>query len=326
MISRFSSGIFLLPVVLSLVKTIVWTSAASVAIRQEFNIESESLLALVSQHLHKTSNYTNPEELFVPEAFRFLELDLNNIYRRQVLERNRAVLKFLNQPNASFLRTGVQEFDVSYLVPLGDLYPEIEKLLQSLDNVKIIRLKLEAPISATTLRHLERNNPSAQIYYRVPFDKQRDDASIMEWLPGFDRGAMCPGPTPSKVAALQSIINSTNLYSLEARVTYGAFTNRDRLHLVFEALSTCPNIRELDLSISKRHSLCTMCNGQPNYFNFRSNPNAKFPALEVLKLRGYNLDSTSNAEWDDIRPEDFGDEEEGHVEPPRAIWSAPQQV
>jgi hypothetical protein len=262
------------------VEAITWTSTPSNAVRQESDIETESLYALISQHLHITSNYTSLEELFVPEAFQFLKLDLNNFNDRQAVERNKAVLNLLNQPYSSFLRAGVQEFDVSYFAPLDDLYPEIEKLLQSLDNVKKIRWKLEEPISASTLRSLEINNPSAVIYYRVPLDKYRDCVSILEWNPNFDRRSRCLGPTPSEVAALQSIINSTNLYSLEAHVTYGAFSNRDRLHLVFEALSTCPNIRELDLSITKGQSLCTTVNGQPNHFDFAPSLTRSFRRLK----------------------------------------------
>lgn len=56
-----------------------------------------------------------------------------------------------------------------------------------------------------------------------------------------------------------------------------------------------PNIRELDLTIG--HSGCVLGGGQPYAFDFTSHPEAKFPPLEVLKLNGYDLESTSNKDW-----------------------------
>jgi hypothetical protein len=60
-------------------------------------------------------------------------------------------------------------------------------------------------------------------------------------------------------------------------------------------LTTCPNIRELGLTIG--WSGCEAGAGQPFSFDFSSNRNARFPPLEVLKLNGYDLESTKNKEW-----------------------------
>jgi hypothetical protein len=60
-------------------------------------------------------------------------------------------------------------------------------------------------------------------------------------------------------------------------------------------LITCPNIRELDLTIG--WSGCEVDGGQPYSFDFSSNRDARFPPLEVLKLNGYDLESTNNKEW-----------------------------
>jgi hypothetical protein len=60
---------------------------------------------------------------------------------------------------------------------------------------------------------------------------------------------------------------------------------------VWQLLTTCPNIRELDLTIGI--SGCEEGAGQPWAFDFQLNPDAKFALLEVLKLDGYNLESIS---------------------------------
>jgi hypothetical protein len=100
------------------------------------------------------------------------------------------------------------------------------------------------------LRHLERRNPSAKIYYSMPFSKF-NDISPNPWSPTFSRRTQRQAPTQAEIDVLQSIIGSTNLHSLEATVTYGSFANQDSMQLVFETLSTCPNVKVLDLSITK---------------------------------------------------------------------------
>jgi hypothetical protein len=67
------------------------------------------------------------------------------------------------------------------------------------------------------------------------------------------------------------------------------------LGLVWQLLTTCPNIRELDLTIGWSGS--EVGAGQPHSFDFSSNRDARFPPLEVLKLNGYDLESTNNKEW-----------------------------
>jgi hypothetical protein len=47
------------------------------------------------------------------------------------------------------------------------------------------------------------------------------------------------------------IPNSISLYSLKAKIRYYSFPNQESLCLVFDTLVSSPNIKELDLSISK---------------------------------------------------------------------------
>jgi hypothetical protein len=240
------------------------------------------------QHLHKTVNDTNLVELLLSVAFRSLKLDFNDFYDRKVIERNKAVLTLLNQPDEDSLRAGVHEIDISYSDPLDDLCrTEVERLLLRTHNLK-------------ALRHLERRNPSAKIHYSMPFSKLNDISPNPLSLT-FSRRTRRQAPTQAEIEALQSIIGSTSLHSLEATVMYGSFANQGSMRLVFEALSTCPNVKVLDLSITKPQLPHAAVHGQPDSFDFHSNPHAKFPALEVLKLHGYNLDSTSNAEWEEVK-------------------------
>jgi len=104
-----------------LVEAIDSTRNTDVAKRQESDIESESFRALIIQHLHKTVHDTNLVELLLPEAFQFLKLDFDDIYDRKVIERNKAVLTLLNQPDGDPLRAGVHGIDISFSDPLNDL-------------------------------------------------------------------------------------------------------------------------------------------------------------------------------------------------------------
>jgi hypothetical protein len=93
------------------------------------------------------------------------------------------------------------------------------------------------------------------------------------------------------------IPNSTSVYSLKAKIKYYDSPNQESLLLLFNMLFSSPNIKELDLSITKLKRRPMQSRGQPNEFDFHSNPDARFPPLEVLRLKGCNLDSTSNADW-----------------------------
>jgi len=121
--------------------------------------------------------------------------------------------------------------------------------------------------------------------------------------------------------AHQSIVNSTNLHSLLALVAYGKFPNQSQYAPGIETLSTCPNIKELDLSIVKVQQVSKGAQGQSDSFGFRSNPNATFPSLEVLKLRGYDLDSKCNIEWKEVNRQGYSDDDDDDIETSRSLWN-----
>jgi hypothetical protein len=109
-----------------------------------------------------------------------------------------------------------------------------------------------------------------------------------------------------RAAERESILNSSILYSIKARIEYGGNSNPDDLSLIYRVL-TCPNIRELDLSL--RWGGCVVSDGQPYAFNFSSSGLAKatLPPLEVLKLSGYELDNKLDGgawmEWESSKPQ-----------------------
>jgi hypothetical protein len=110
-----------------------------------------------------------------------------------------------------------------------------------------------------------------------------------------------------RAAERESILNSIILYSIKASIEYGGYPNPDDLSLIYRVLTTCPNIRELDLSLG--WGGCVVSDGQPYAFNLSSSGlvKATLPPLEVLKLSGYKLDDKLDGgawmEWESSKPQ-----------------------
>lgn len=141
---------------------------------------------------------------------------------------------------------------------------------------------MNIPIPLSTLRVIETFHDQARLYYHMYFQY---------WDP-FDRNVpsiQASGVEPSHSHRNQirrGVVGSKNLYALKASLLYGGADNPDDLPLVHEILKSCPNIRELDLSID--HSGCVVAN-YPYAFDFTRDA-AQLPPLEKLKLYRYRFD------------------------------------
>jgi hypothetical protein len=184
-----------------------------------------------------------------------LDFSANNVFgcrTDNVLDGNRAVLKFLNDPDADLLRASVHDIGISGGQPLAyrDWSP-LENAILNLNKLETIRWDIKHPISSTILRSLERANPSAKLHYTVPFmtnywDSFRNpfgDESLWE---SFD-SVNGDEATRAYILGLGSIINSINLHSLKARIGYDSRPNQESMRILFQALTTSPNIKELEL-------------------------------------------------------------------------------
>ena len=299
-------AVVLLLTSLNLVLAIQNGPASDIAKHQVYDIETESYEALVIQYLQSISNGTTLVDVSTPGVFQSVKLDFLGY---ETVARNEAILKFLNQPDRNLLRDSIHEISISGYNSYYWDWSQLEELFLNLNSLETVHWHIQYPISPVILRSLESTNPSAKLYYTLPCD-QRD-----LWSPY--------ALNKTEIIAMQSIINSTNLQSLKARITYGASTHQESMRTVFNTLATCPNIRELDLSINKATRPWISGHGQPDAFDFRSNPETKFPALDVLKLHGYDLGSMGNTGWEGVY-EDWSDDDDAEI--PYSLWNTAQQV
>lgn len=142
----------------------------------------------------------------------------------------------------------------------------LEKVFDHLSGLERVDWEASKAIPKKILRSLEENNPDCHLHYTAPFTKLNPE---------------------------KSIIGSKVLYSLKAQIVYQADPNLEDLDLVFNALGSCPNLKELDLSID--HQGCVLSDGQPWAFDFLSKPDIKFAPLEKLTIDGYHFDQKPDA-------------------------------
>lgn len=299
--------------------------ASDLAKRQFNDIESESYQALIFQYLRKTLNDTVLVDLSTPESFGSVNLDFSGYNSG---DRNMAVLKFLNQPDGDLLRDSVHEISISGHPPYERWdWLQLEKTILNLKKLKTIRWDIAYPISSKMLRSLEKVNPSAKLHYTIPFKTEYWGSFITPFGDDsmLDSFSYSSGDevTQAEILELGSIVNSTNLHSLKAKIRYDSRPNQESMRIIFRALTTSPNIKELELSI---HKSSMKIHSQPDAFDFRSNSATILPALEVLKLHGYNLESTSNVDWKDSPEDQSEDEDEDDMDMPYSPWRGAQQV
>lgn len=193
----------------------------------------------------------------------------------------------------------------------------LERVFGQLESIEAVYWEAYKPIPPEFLRHFQKH-PAIRLHYTPKFTHNDPyDSSLKpedDWDP-YDT----PWDSNYKLreerdhqykAASKSVINSTSLYALKADIEYGSDDNFDDLEFVFEMISNSPNLRELDLHINTRGCLL---GHSPFAFDFLSNPSARFPPLEVLRLKSYRLDERADGGyvWG---YKDF-------VEDPRTSWS-----
>jgi hypothetical protein len=143
------------------------------------------------------------------------------------------------------------------------------------------------PIPPLVLSAVEESHPGCKIFYNMVFSNwDRYDRTVSP--------IQAVGEEPhrdirSKTRRL--ILGSKNLAGLSTHVEYGSQPDSESLPLVHEILTTCSNLKRLDLSIS--HGGCMVSWPQPYDFNFSGKSQlttAPFPPLESLRLSSYDLD------------------------------------
>lgn len=150
------------------------------------------------------------------------------------------------------------------------------------------------PIPAAVLNVLENTHPSCKLFYDMEFSNwDRYDRTVSP--------TQLVGDEPHRDVRAKTrnlILGSRNLYSLTTHVGYGADPDPVSLRLVHQILTTCPNLRRLDLSVS--HGGCVISDNQPFAFDLSGRSKlarAPFPPLVSLRLSGYHLDGPYQGEF-----------------------------
>ena len=164
---------------------------------------------------------------------------------------------------------------------------QLDDVLQRLPPpLNEFHFEMNTPIPSSTLKALEQNHPSVRLYYTMPFSYwDRYDENV----PSIQGAGEEPNRR-NRMRQRRNILNWPNLYSLRADIEYGAYDNYEDLELVWNILTSCPNLRELELSLSR--SGCVVAN-YPYAFDFTRN-SLLLPPLESLRLHGYNLNKHTN--------------------------------
>jgi hypothetical protein len=180
----------------------------------------------------------------------------------------------------------------------------LSEAIRVLPQINALHWITPSPIPPVILRSLDASHPNCRLYYELDF-WSGSGRNHQNW---FSDSVPINETTQSKdvetlngknsVAARCHIINSTNLYSPKSPIVYRYQSTSSYIDLVFDILTSCPNIRELDLSIN--HYGCEFSDQAPYSFNFqRINMTLRpfpLPPLEVLKLDGYMFETRPDGE------------------------------
>ena len=162
-------------------------------------------------------------------------------------------------------------------------FTAISSAIRSIKELKELDWQNKAPLPGVILKTLSTYHPDCRLRYDMQFSNW--DMYADDYVP-----IQAVGDEPHRdirARARRLIVGSTNLHALKAHIGYGSQPDAESLKLIRDILTDCPNLRELDLSIS--HDGCVFDWPQPYSFDFTQS-SAPFTPLEVLKLQGYRLD------------------------------------
>jgi hypothetical protein len=253
-------------------------------------VSYERMRAMSLQHLEATFPEKKWEDFSQP-GLQQMRLVFDD---RTSMKRTEAFLKSLS--DVRFSPGSIWEIEV---VGGGSCMGNLTLLLntfEAIPNITVFQWKTEFLLPRNILQLLESRHTTCRLYYQMPFYSSRhlgrcyggDDEEDLEYEGILDT-------SPNGLLDPESIMNSKSLYSLSASIEYGGYSESKRINMVYRALTTCPNIRELKLSIG--HFGCVVAWGQPYAFDFTQGDNP-IPPLESLVLNGYDFEGKpSGQEW-----------------------------
>ena len=237
-----------------------------------------------------TPSLSSPNILIpIPDlgSFHHINLDFSD---EETAASSNALLEYLNDPGSNSSRYTVHEASVTGYPSLGN-WNLLSLVFDQLTELETVHWDSEQPIPASVLHALEAKNPSCRLRYTLSFSNWDPYDEDVPWAQPVGQ----ENNHEARARRRESIIGSKVLYALKAPVRYGGAPNADDMDLLFRTLASCPNLKELDISIE--HFGCVFRGDNPYAFDFISHPDVVFPPLEVLKVDGYRFDARVDGPW-----------------------------
>ncbi|KAH8792306.1 hypothetical protein F5882DRAFT_487803 [Hyaloscypha sp. PMI_1271] len=186
----------------------------------------------------------------------------------------------------------------------------LETVLHRLPLITSLSWILGEPIPLEIVQFLEEIHPLCRLYYELDFGYWRPEGLATsrrrtKQLSSEDDKSLA-AEEQIRTTARESILNSTNLNSLKVSVSNGGREREPyKMDLILRILTTCPNIKELDISVS-RHGGCVVYDTDDLWaFDFTSS-DATLAPLESLTVDGYLFHTNPNGlkwkEWEVDHP------------------------
>lgn len=255
--------------------------------------------ALLLQHLQKTSPTKNLAE-FSTSGPQKVFLDYSEPLE---VEKSEAFLRYLTTTTKS--KDSIWEIEILYEYGVGN-WTLLADFIKEVPSISTLKWALEFPVPAMVLKALELKHPASRLYYKLTSNTLNFRVSVRS---SNEVREIADIEVDSQIAdgkrEIDSIINSSVLYSVSAEID-NSFSSCSRnsasgIGFIHHVLTTCPNIRELELNMKRgRRSYRNSRGGQPVALNL-SDTSKPLPPLEVLSLKNYNLETDANGkplmEW-----------------------------
>jgi hypothetical protein len=189
----------------------------------------------------------------------------------------------------------------------------LSNVLHRLPSLTSLHWRNEKLIPVEITRFLEANHPRCRLYYSLPLWSRRwdeiQDLTIEDGSQQSKFLELMDAADPARGLPRESILNSTILHSLKVDVVNGGrYPAPWRMDLILRILTTCPNIKKLDITVKRAGGCVVFPTNDPYAFDFTST-NGTIAPLESLAIDGYRFQSKANGqdwkEWEADHPERY---------------------
>jgi hypothetical protein len=164
----------------------------------------------------------------------------------------------------------------------------LPNVLYRLPNVTSVHWTKKEPIPVEILQFLEARHPFCRLFYELPlyhWESRRTYPKINRKIPRSQQPEVAEAIAAAervRTTARESVLNSSILHSLKVQVSNGGREHEPwKMNLILRILTTCRNIKELDILVTRGGGCVVFNTGDPYGFDFTSS-NAKIRALRVV--------------------------------------------